>query len=288
MKERRDGFPGQRLRVLPRPVVTDALGRLDAPGLVVTDVGFFPRAERHYRRRRHGANGTIVICCVDGAGELLTPSGVWPVRPGDLAVIPAALPHEYWAGDDPWSIWWLHIEGPAVAALLAASRFTPERPVHRLHEPGRVVALIEEALEYLEIDDSAPNLLAASGAGWHLLAMLPVLTAARHGRADPVAQARHLITQRLPRRTSVAEAADAVSLSPSHLATLFKRETGYGILEYQTRQRLARAAELLTTSDASVASIGRRVGYDDDFYFSRQFRRVYGVPPRDYRHQATH
>jgi AraC-like DNA-binding protein len=46
---------------------------------------------------------------------------------------------------------------------------------------------------------------------------------------------------------------------------------------------MARARQLLITSDHTVAEIAASVGYQDPFYFSRQFRAVNGVSPREFR-----
>lgn len=73
---------------------------------------------------------------------------------------------------------------------------------------------------------------------------------------------------------------------PSHLASVFKAETGYGVVAYQNRLRLSQACELLVATDAPIADIAHEVGYEDEFYFSRQFRRVNGSSPREYRRRV--
>jgi len=64
----RDGFPGQSLRTLPRPLISSALSAEPTARLLVTDVGYFPSAESHGRIRPHGAEQAIVILCTEGAG----------------------------------------------------------------------------------------------------------------------------------------------------------------------------------------------------------------------------
>jgi len=74
-------------------------------------------------------------------------------------------------------------------------------------------------------------------------------------------------------------------LSESHFAALFRRATGYGALEYQIRLRMGLARVLLDTTARTISSIAHQVGYSDPLYFSRQFRRIHGMSPSQYRSQ---
>ncbi len=74
--------------------------------------------------------------------------------------------------------------------------------------------------------------------------------------------------------------------SRSHFSALFRRQHGMSALTFQTELRMSRARELLDTTDLSIASIAHRVGYEDAYYFSRQFGKVQGVAPTAYRRRS--
>jgi transcriptional regulator GlxA family with amidase domain len=57
-------------------------------------------------------------------------------------------------------------------------------------------------------------------------------------------------------------------------------------MRYVTRCRIARAAALLETTDAGLAAIARRTGYETEFSFGRAFKRVLGVAPGAFRERA--
>jgi len=86
---------------------------------------------------------------------------------------------------------------------------------------------------------------------------------------------------------SVPELAAVAGFSPSDFSTRFRAVTGFSVVEYVKRLRMARARQLLIASEASVADLAGEVGYADPFYFSRQFRAVTGLSPRSYRERAT-
>lgn len=74
-----------------------------------------------------------------------------------------------------------------------------------------------------------------------------------------------------------------MSLSPSHMTALFRRQTGYSPMEFRTLKRMQRARELLDTTNRPVASIAAEVGYPDPAYFTRRFRQLHEQGPRSYR-----
>ncbi|MCL3860817.1 AraC family transcriptional regulator [Actinotalea sp. K2] len=280
-----EGFPGQRMRVLPRPLVAQALRAPVTGQLLVTDVGFFPKASSHGRERARGAPQDIVIVCAAGRGTCVLPSGTHSVRAGQAVVIPAGVPHTYEAdATEPWTIWWMHLVGRSVPELFEAIGATAQQPVFGLGDPARVVSLIDTIIRRMERDETTSTLIAASGAAWYALSLLAAdRRALGRESVDPVQAAIEHLLANASSRVSLAELAGMAGLSESHFAVRFRRATGYGALEYQTRLRMGLARELLDTTDRTITSIARQVGYPDPLYFSRQFRRIHGTSPTEYR-----
>ena len=79
---------------------------------------------------------------------------------------------------------------------------------------------------------------------------------------------------------SLKKIAAAVFAAPAYVSSLFKKEMGLSVTEYITVCRMQRAAELLhSRPDSSLTAISEQVGYTDPYYFSRCFKRYYGVTP---------
>ena len=76
-------------------------------------------------------------------------------------------------------------------------------------------------------------------------------------------------------------------LTPNYLSTRFKRETGVSITDYLLKRRVRLACGLLSTTHLSVQEIAAKTGMVDASYFSKQFKRIMGVSPLQYRKQAT-
>ena len=86
---------------------------------------------------------------------------------------------------------------------------------------------------------------------------------------------------------SLSSVANAVSVSPNHLSTLFKSKIGVGFSEYLTEVRIRQAKRLLITSDLRVSEFGERVGYQNMEYFSMLFKKNTGQTPSQYRRSHT-
>lgn len=281
--ERAEGFDRQRLSVVPRPLVEAALTRPVTRRMLVTDAGYFPLADHHARHRPAGIEETIVIVCVAGAGWVETGGVRTPVGSSTAVVIPHGTPHSYGAApDNPWTIWWCHVRGSDVPELLEAAGIRPDRVTLSLRSVDRVTVLLDEISVALARDTTPARLLATSGMAWRMMTQLAVDRTLPSDGA-PVERAMRYLAERIDGHIQVSELAAMVGVSPSHLAALFREATGGGILAHHTNLKMAHARELLDTTDLPVAEVGRRIGWDDPFYFSRQFRRTHGMSPRTYR-----
>lgn len=280
-----DGFPGQRLRVLPRPLVARALSEGLTSRLLVTDAGHFPHAVSHGRSRPRGAPEAVVIICVDGLGWCEANHQTVAVPAGSALIIPPGLPHLYRADTaSAWTIWWLHAAGGDLATILEAVGARHEPQVIEIEDMFRVTAVVEHVIQCMERDETPASLMEAAGTTWALLAQLAAdRVRGTRRRHEPVHDAQKHLRANYASPVSVPELAQLAGLSASHFAALFRSATGGGVLDYVKSLRMARARELLLTSSRSVGQIAEDVGYSDAFYFSRQFRTINGVSPSVYR-----
>lgn len=81
---------------------------------------------------------------------------------------------------------------------------------------------------------------------------------------------------------TLSDLAKMAGLSTSHYARIFKKYVGYSPIDYLTHLRIDRAKELLAISDFRIKEISQSVGYEDELYFSRTFKRLVGVSPTQF------
>ncbi len=100
---------------------------------------------------------------------------------------------------------------------------------------------------------------------------------------DVIEEAERYIMEHLAETITVEGLAKLVYLSPDHLTRLFKKERGQTVIDYITSQRMFWAKELLSQMDMSIAMVSAKVGYPNYSYFTKVFKKHYGMTPREYR-----
>lgn len=105
--------------------------------------------------------------------------------------------------------------------------------------------------------------------------------------ADPaIGQALRLLHEDPGRRWTVAALATEAGMSRAAFATRFTTLVGEPPITYLTGWRMALGADLLRNTEATVATVAHKVGYDDPFAFSVAFKRARGVSPSTWRRQS--
>lgn len=239
--------------------------------------------------RPNGMKGYILNLTVKGQGQVIDGDETFYCNPGDMLLFPPKSPHYYgrspnsdcwyhrWIYFRPRAYWadWLEWYSKAqnVGRLTLTSSTQQEfeqlfSTIEQTHQSGRRLSeelsmnLLERLLlRCMEEDPQTPQKI-----------------------MDPrVIEACQYITSNLSDELRIEDIARYICLSPSRMAHLFREQVGINILRWREDQRIIRAKLLLQTTQETIASIGRIVGYDDQLYFSRVFRKRVGVSPSDFR-----
>lgn len=107
-----------------------------------------------------------------------------------------------------------------------------------------------------------------------------VHTQARDSR---IAAVETFIIRNLARRVTLTELARVACLEKHYLTTVFKRETGQTIGNWQRSRRVERAISLLANRRILIAEIAQAVGYQDTTSLERAFRSCVDATPREVR-----
>ena len=81
--------------------------------------------------------------------------------------------------------------------------------------------------------------------------------------------------------------ATQLNINPSYLSTLFKKETGFTLTEYVNQKRIEHAVFLLNSSNLQIQMIAQYSGIADVNYFTKTFKKIIGITPKEYRDRIT-
>lgn len=102
-----------------------------------------------------------------------------------------------------------------------------------------------------------------------------------------IQDAQDIVLEKLKEPVNVQLIAQRLRISPNYLSAIFKAETGIRLTEYITNVKMREAARLLRESNKNILEITALIGYDNANYFSRSFKKQYGLTPSEYRHNPN-
>jgi AraC-like DNA-binding protein len=290
--KKEDGFPGQISFVLPEKITSLIKDNPLISDLFLTDIGYYPQARHHFRERSGGCAQFILIYCVDGKGEILMGEALHAIPADHFFIIPAGMPHSYHSDEQqPWSIYWIHFSGVKAGLF---SRFAC-RPMQiersKFSRISERLGLFSDIFRNLNRGFSIETLEYINLCLPHLLASFTHLNQFRELRKaeenDPVALSINFMLENLGRKLRLDDIASGIGLSASHYSRLFQNRTGHSPIDYFIQLKIQRACRLLDNSGWLIADVSREAGFDDQFYFSRVFRKVMGMSPGEYRKRGV-
>lgn len=94
------------------------------------------------------------------------------------------------------------------------------------------------------------------------------------------------IKSHIEERLSLNDIALVFGISPNYLSTLFKKNSELGFTDYVNNAKIARAKALLKDSNLKIYEVADQLGFESAFYFSKVFKKVEGISPRDFLQQV--
>jgi AraC family transcriptional regulator of arabinose operon len=286
----REGFEGQNMFVIPRPILARARQHPLVRSVYPSDIGWFPNAGHHYRERPEGAHQDHLIMCVNGHGFVEVDGQRTQLDSGHLLIIPRDTPHRYWAADDdPWSIYWVHFLGDDADYFVDRIPRSGQPVPIELSAQVEAIRLFRYCLDALHDGYGMPTLIYAAQSTQHILSLLlyrnqllPMDQRAGPQRSniEPVVE---FMQENLSENLRLEDFARTAGMSVSHFSERFRRQTGQSPMAYFIHLRMRLACRLLDLSDKPVKVVALEIGYRDPYYFSRVFKKSMGISPDKYR-----
>ena len=246
---------------------------------------FGPVTRNHYLFH-YVLSGTGTLMADDAKGVTKT----YYIKSGQgFLIFPKQITTYYADQYSPWEYVWIEFDGLRVKEALSLTDFSLNHPVYRTHSKDLREQMVKE-MKYIIAHPKESS--------FHLLGHLYLffdyfIQSAKSTRLTQsskmsdyyIQEAIHYMEQNFQNNISIEEIAEICGINRSYLGKIFRNSVGRSPQEFLMNYRMVKATELLKLTTLSIADIGNAVGYSNPLHFSRAFKNVYGVSPREWRNE---
>ena len=246
---------------------------------------FGPAARNHYLFH-YVISGTGTLIAENSKGESIN----YPVKSGQGFML---FPHQvctYIADNEiPWEYTWIEFDGLRAKETVELTGLNPDQPVYKARYKDIAETMKEETLYIVNHREESP---------FHLIGHLYLFidsfvrssTSTQINKGNSlrdfyIKEAFSFIEENFQNDISVEDIAACCGLNRSYFGKIFHENTGKSPQEFLISYRMTKAAELLKLTELSIADIGNAVGYPNQLHFSRAFKNVYSISPRQWRNE---
>ena len=258
--------------------------------LIVTSCGTYrlKTVKRLPTLRPKGRLDYQLLYIVSGKGHFYFHGEDRVVYAGRMVLIqPRQEQHYEYFGEDKPEVYWVHFTGSDVKNILRSYNIPMDDPIFYSGASSTYSYLFKEMIHELQNCKTGYEDLLTM----YLRQIFLLVQRTRQEERPTVSTyiqeemefARRYFNEHYNEPISIQEYAESRNMSVCYFQRNFKQIVKHTPMQYLLTIRVNNAASLLETTDYSMAEIAAIVGYEDPLYFSRLFRKIKGVSPRDYR-----
>lgn len=245
------------------------------------------RALQPHTSSREGLESFLCFLVEDGAGALTAQGKRYPLEAGDVVFLDCRKSYAHSTGGKLWSLRWCHFYGESVPLVYEKYLERGGQPVFHPEDPAPFRELMEELFCIASSEDYIRDMRIHSRLSLLLERIMdyswnPEKAPRPASRVD-IREIKAYLDAHYLEKLSLAEVAQRFYVDKSYLCRLFRDSYGTTLNSYLASRKITEAKRLLRFSDRSVEEIGVLVGIGELAYFSRVFRKIEGVSPREYR-----
>jgi AraC-like DNA-binding protein len=222
----------------------------------------------------------IALKTISGKGRLIFQGGERKTVTADtLIIFEYSKIKRYYCPEGIWDFYWLNFS-------VFTSVFFPLNEVAEVFGPENEQIMLKNCLTFLRSEQNYSKALASSFFSILLYSWLYTLKYEKHTSKLHYSSINKVIDYlyaNIDENIPVSKMAQMCSLSEKRFRDVFKMYTGQPPKLYYENVKMRAAKEMLSNTSFSIGDIASRLGYKNQFYFSRAFHQFYGISPNKYR-----
>jgi len=267
-------------------VCTTAGSQTIAPGTV-----YPPFKEKHPAPFRSVAEGRLlpeyqIIYITKGEGAFSSAGNSWDVQPGSMLLVLPGIIHSYKPKKETgWQEYWAGFKGSYFNKLAKEGFLTEERLFFNIGLSDSLISLFTRIFEEVKSQKPLYQMKACSA----ILTLISEMLSRSRRQEQPdffrqiVEKAKIIMETNIYGATNIPNIASQIGVSTSRLNEIFKQFTSMTPYQYFIQLKIHKAEEILSEENISVKEAAWRMGFDDQYYFSRLFKNKTGVSPSDWK-----
>lgn len=195
---------------------------------------------------------------------------------------------------NPWSYMWIEMGGEFVKKVFSKIDFAANNYVLKIKQMDQINQAFSHIFNESEMElNQSAELMRVNAYIYIILSILikeycvedaPAGVLKQESQIKKVRQ--YLDINYANPNVSIAKVAEHFYFNPAYLSRAFKNIVGISPKKYIIQLRMRRAVELLKNNSFSISQIANALGYENQFYFSKEFRDYYGTQPSKYQHDS--
>ena len=256
--------------------------------LHLQEVGSLQATHSHTSTRTDLAS-FLCFVVLSGKGSLKYEGVDYELGAGDCVFIDCRKAYSHSTSDNLWSLQWCHFYAPSLPAVYEKYK---ERGGRSVFHPADIkpftdllmelynLAAASDYIRDMRINEKLGVLLTLlMEQSWH-----PESVAMSRKRLE-LSSVKEFLNEHYTEKIALDDLAGRFFINKFYLSKIFRETYGTTINNYLISKRITRAKQLLRFTDMTMDEISAAVGMADANYFSRMFRKVEGISPREYRKQ---
>ena len=250
--------------------------------LYLQEAGFSKSIKKHTNNRKYLSSFLFMIV-LEGNGEFYYQNQELTMKKGDCAIIDCRKPFSHTS--DNWEIAWVHFDGSNIKEIYQKYIDRNGRNIFISEDFSKYYYIINDIYSIAKSDDYLRD-MAINNKLYELLfaLMKETIYADKNKKRNKydIQKIKEYLDEVFTDSISLDELSNKFFINKYYLTRVFKDNYGTTINNYILEKKITKAKELLRFSDYSIEEIGRRCGINDPNYFSRLFKKIEGITPKEY------
>lgn len=227
---------------------------------------------------------------LSGEGSIKTDDSVYEVGAGDLFIF---TPHSNVVyepkKENPWKYIWIEFNGSSVKTILDSTSYSTSNFIFKDNEEEYLKNVFSEMIHEDNLSTESSEAILIVSYIFKVFSFLAKYYPKNENvnitkKEETVKKIeRYLNIHYNDTNFSIGDVAKEFSFSQSYITRLFKSQTRITPMQYVDELRMKKAIELLNHHSLTIDQIAENIGYKNQFYFTKRFKRYYGMPPSKYK-----